>query len=144
LPPPPATQSTPSSSRLTANNLPDEILSEILSPALKVSEHRFSDTSPSSPFATYSGSSSAALLVSKARLRVSTPLLNNIVVIRLKAQAGALAATLQGEQNLGRFIKKLQVEGRFGAHMHQILKSTLISPTFSSQRQSIRPIPPLD
>ncbi|KAJ7453834.1 hypothetical protein FB451DRAFT_1100173 [Mycena latifolia] len=107
-----------------AENLPDEILSEILSPALKVPEHRFSDTSSTSPFATYSGSSSAALLVSKAWLRVSTPLLYTVVILRSKAQAGALASALQGDQKLGRFIKKLRVEGGFGASMHQILKAT--------------------
>ncbi|KAJ7273939.1 hypothetical protein C8J57DRAFT_1314068 [Mycena rebaudengoi] len=57
-------------------HLPDEILSEILTPSLSVSDTDFSDTSLDSPFASYSGhSASAFLLVSKSWLRVSTPLL---------------------------------------------------------------------
>ncbi|KAJ7768923.1 hypothetical protein B0H16DRAFT_1781115 [Mycena metata] len=56
-------------------HLPDEIVSEILSPALKVSEGKFSDNeSQVSPFASPSVSSSAALVVCKAWLRVATPL----------------------------------------------------------------------
>ncbi|KAJ7441528.1 hypothetical protein B0H11DRAFT_1882404 [Mycena galericulata] len=110
-----------------AENLPDELLSEILTPALKVSDEMFSDTSRISPFSpnsTSGHSSSALLLVCKAWLRVSTPLLYNVVIVRSKAQAGALAAALRGKHDPGRFIKKLRVEGGFGAHMGHILKST--------------------
>ncbi|KAJ7437234.1 hypothetical protein B0H11DRAFT_2108241 [Mycena galericulata] len=111
-----------------AENLPDELLSEILSPTLKVSDEVFSDTSLISPFAPNymsgaAASSSAVLLVCKAWLRVSTPLLYNTVVIRSKAQAGALVAALRGKHDPGRFIKKLRLEGGFGAHMGHILKS---------------------
>ncbi|KAJ7119067.1 hypothetical protein C8R44DRAFT_923002 [Mycena epipterygia] len=69
---------------MSDNSLPDEIISEILSPALKVSDEVFSDTADVSPFATYSESSSAYLLVCKAWLRVATPLLNNVVILRSK------------------------------------------------------------
>ncbi|KAJ7119100.1 hypothetical protein C8R44DRAFT_878607 [Mycena epipterygia] len=75
---------------MSDNSLPDEIISEILSPALKVCNDVFSDTSNVSPFATYSESSSAYLLVCKAWLRVATPLLYNTVILRSKAQAKAL------------------------------------------------------
>ncbi|KAJ6592004.1 hypothetical protein B0H10DRAFT_2233047 [Mycena sp. CBHHK59/15] len=92
-----------------AENLPDEILSEILSPGLEVAEEN---------------SSSAVLVVCKAWLRVSTPLLYNVVVLRSKPQAGALAAVLQRNNELGRFIKKLRVEGGFGKHMGIILRNT--------------------
>ncbi|KAJ6566907.1 hypothetical protein B0H19DRAFT_1138853 [Mycena capillaripes] len=107
-----------------AEKLPDEILSEILSPGLKVAEKKFSDTSTNSPFASCSSSSSAVLVVCKAWLRVSTPLLYNVVVLRSKAQAGALAAALKCNNELGRFIKKLRVEGGFGKHMGVILRHT--------------------
>jgi hypothetical protein len=106
-----------------ADNLPDEIISEILSPALKVPEHMFSDLSPKSLFAKYSVSSSAALLVCKDWLRVATPLLYSVVVIRSKAQARALHDALRNNPDLGRFIKKLRVEGGFGTPMHHILQS---------------------
>ncbi|KAJ7896795.1 hypothetical protein B0H14DRAFT_3124954 [Mycena olivaceomarginata] len=46
---------------MSDHSLPDEIISEILSPALKVSDEIFSDTSEVSPFAKYSESTSAYL-----------------------------------------------------------------------------------
>ncbi|KAJ7816739.1 hypothetical protein B0H14DRAFT_3743191 [Mycena olivaceomarginata] len=82
----------------------------------------FSDLSLKSPFAKYSVSSSATLLVCKAWLRVATPLLYSVVVIRSKAQCRALGDALQKNPDLGRFIKKLRAEGGFGAHMQHILK----------------------
>ncbi|KAJ7500406.1 hypothetical protein B0H11DRAFT_2225406 [Mycena galericulata] len=83
------------------HNLPDEIISEILSPALKVSEEVFSDTSDVSPFSTYSESTSAYLLVCKSWLRVATPLLYNVVILRSKAQAKALSQVLTKNHELG-------------------------------------------
>ncbi|KAJ7938342.1 hypothetical protein B0H13DRAFT_2301914 [Mycena leptocephala] len=111
-----------------ANHIPDEIISEILSPALRVSDAAFSTLSQAgsgpSPFMTFSESSSAFLVVSKAWLRVATPLLYNVVVIRSKAQAQALAATLNANPALGRFIKKLRVEGGFAISMLKILQNS--------------------
>ncbi|KAJ7611497.1 hypothetical protein DFH06DRAFT_155601 [Mycena polygramma] len=103
--------------------LPDEILSEILSPALKVSDDLFSDTSDVSPFAKPSQSTSAYLVVCRDWLRVATPLLYNVVVLRSRSQANALEKVLVNNKEFGRFIKKLRVEGGYGAAMHTILKS---------------------
>ncbi|KAF7360686.1 F-box domain-containing protein [Mycena venus] len=105
-------------------SLPDEIVSEILAPVLRVPDHKFSDTSTgTSPFATYQESTSAILLVCRAWLRVSTPLLYHVVILRSKAQAKALDTTLKTNPDLGRFIKKLRVEGGFGSHMRGILQN---------------------
>jgi hypothetical protein len=41
----------------------------------------------------------------------------------LLLQAESLAVALHGPHDPGRFIKKLRVEGGFGAHMGHILKS---------------------
>ncbi|KAJ7651135.1 hypothetical protein FB45DRAFT_732177, partial [Roridomyces roridus] len=103
--------------------LPDEIVSEILSPALKVPDDLFFDTSETSPFANFTPSTSAYLLVCKDWLRVATPLLYSVVVLRSKAQAMALASVLKANPEFGRFIKKLRVEGGYGPSMHAILKS---------------------
>ncbi|KAJ7207552.1 hypothetical protein GGX14DRAFT_635493 [Mycena pura] len=104
-------------------SLPDEIISEILSPALTVADDAFSNNSGKrSPFSNYSESTSAYLLVCKSWLRVATPLLYNVVILRSKAQAKALARALSQNKDLGRFIKKLRVEGGYGAPMHDILK----------------------
>ncbi|KAJ7756219.1 hypothetical protein B0H16DRAFT_1539043 [Mycena metata] len=113
-----------------AATLPDEIISEILSPALKVSDEAFSHDSESartftkSPFMTFTESTSALLVVCKSWLRVSTPLLYHTVVLRSKAQAQALAATLKANPDLGTFIKRLRVEGGFAISMLKILQSS--------------------
>ncbi|KAF7353879.1 hypothetical protein MVEN_01073800 [Mycena venus] len=109
---------------MSDHSLPDEIISEILSPALKVSDQLFSDNTGVSPFAKPSESTSAYLLVCKSWLRVATPLLYNVVVLRSKAQAKALSIVLSENDQLGQFIKKLRVEGGYGAPMHVILKSS--------------------
>ncbi|KAJ7451076.1 hypothetical protein FB451DRAFT_710125 [Mycena latifolia] len=107
---------------MSCPQLPDEIISEILSPALKISDKDFSDNMSISPFASSSGSTSAFLLVCKAWLRVSTPLLYHVVIIRSKAQARALETALKSNKDLGAFIKKLRVEGGFGLTMKTILQ----------------------
>jgi hypothetical protein len=118
---------------MSDHSLPDEIISEILSPALKVSDEVFSDTSRVSPFSKYSESTSAYLLVCKSWLRVATPLLYNVVILRSKAQAKALSLSLAGNKVLGKFIKKLRVEGGYGAPMLTILQcSPNISDLFVS------------
>ncbi|KAJ6585970.1 hypothetical protein B0H19DRAFT_1111061 [Mycena capillaripes] len=103
--------------------LPDEILSEILSPALKVSDELFSNTSAVSPFSTYNPSTSAYLLVCKDWLRVATPLLYHVVVLRSKGQAIALETVLHRHPEFGRYLKKLRVEGGYGTAMLTILKA---------------------
>ncbi|KAJ6490197.1 hypothetical protein DFH09DRAFT_1003634 [Mycena vulgaris] len=116
-----------------ADNVPDEIISEILSPALRVPDEAFSDTSDDPIFMSFSESSSSFLLVSKSWLRVATPLLYNVVVLRSKAQAQALAATLKSNPDLGRFIRKLRVEGGYAISMYKILQaSTNITHLFLS------------
>ncbi|KAF8218321.1 hypothetical protein K438DRAFT_1796665 [Mycena galopus ATCC 62051] len=109
-----------------ADHLPDEIISEILSPALRVSDAAFSalTVGGTSPFMTFSESSSAYLVVSKAWLRVATPLLYNVTVLRSKAQAQALATTLTTNPALGRFIKKLRVEGGYAISMLKIFQNS--------------------
>ncbi|KAF7313958.1 hypothetical protein HMN09_00554200 [Mycena chlorophos] len=105
-----------------AVHLPDEILSEILAPALRVPDSAFADNSRgASPFANYTESTSAYLVVCKSWLRVATPLLYHVVVLRSQAQAKALATALSRNEQLGHFVKKLRVEGGFGISMHTVL-----------------------
>ncbi|KAJ7490978.1 hypothetical protein FB451DRAFT_1079765 [Mycena latifolia] len=118
---------------MSDHSLPDEIISEILSPALKMSDEMFSDTSDVSPFAEYSESCSAYLLVCKSWLRVATPLLYHVVILRSKAQANALRRVLTENNDLGRLIKKLRVEGGYGPSMSTIMQfSPNISDLFIS------------
>ncbi|KAJ7684227.1 hypothetical protein DFH06DRAFT_2188 [Mycena polygramma] len=105
-------------------SLPEEMVSEILSHVLEVPDYMFSDIAATSPFAGFSVSSSALLLVNKTWLRVATPLLYNTVVIRSRAQASALATALEGKHDFGRFVRKLRVEGGFGKHMLDVLERT--------------------
>ncbi|KAJ6454603.1 hypothetical protein C8R45DRAFT_1037492 [Mycena sanguinolenta] len=108
------------------SNLPEEILAEILFFALRVSDAAFSALSVTgdSPFVSFRESSSAYLRVSKGWLRVATPFLYKVVIIRSKAQAQALAATLSSNPALGRYIKKLRVEGGYAISMLKVLESS--------------------
>ncbi|KAF7292028.1 F-box domain-containing protein [Mycena indigotica] len=117
---------SPSLRRLrVAPHLPDEILSEILSTALNVDDDLFTQSLAAAPFVRFSEPPSAYLLVCKAWLRVATPLLYNVVVIRSKAQAQALSAVLCHNPPLRAFIRKLRVEGGYGASMYKVLANAL-------------------
>ncbi|KAJ7051647.1 hypothetical protein C8F01DRAFT_1339347 [Mycena amicta] len=89
------------SSAMANTSLPDEIISEILSPALTVDDDVFTESLGSAwPPRCFTMSS------------LSAP----------KAQAKALAGVLSQNAELGRFIRKLRVEGGYGAPMQTILK----------------------
>ncbi|KAJ7605781.1 hypothetical protein FB45DRAFT_1041863 [Roridomyces roridus] len=104
--------------------MPDEIIHEILSPALSISDDIFSARFVYSPSAPWLESSAAILLVCKAWLRVATPLLYHTVILRNKGQAQALSVVLHSNADLGRLVKKLRVDSRYGSSMHKILQQT--------------------
>ncbi|KAJ7160943.1 hypothetical protein C8R46DRAFT_1000879 [Mycena filopes] len=80
---------------------------------------------------TFTESTSALLVVCKSWLRVATPLLYHVVILRSKAQAQALAATLKANPELGGFIRKLRAEGGYAISMFKILQaSTKITDLF--------------
>lgn len=106
---------------MASNRIPDEIISEILTPLLKHPDEVFSDRSMK-PLLAPGYSSSTYLLVCKAWLRVSTPLLYNVVILRTTAQAEVLQTVLKSNKEFGLLIKKLRVEGGFGNAMQTILK----------------------
>ncbi|KAG6856271.1 hypothetical protein H0H87_005956 [Tephrocybe sp. NHM501043] len=66
--------------------------------------------------------------LAKGWLRVSTPLLYNVVVLRSTLQAKALVRTLKSSFLPGTFIKELRVEGAFGQSMRDVLKTDLWLP----------------
>ncbi|KAJ7051348.1 hypothetical protein C8F01DRAFT_1091551 [Mycena amicta] len=105
-----------------ANNAPDEILTEILRPLLKHSDAAFSDTSEKPLLAVHGFEVSSYLLVNKAWLRASTPLLYSVVILRTTAQAVAVERVLKRYPDIGNYILKLRVEGGFGTAMHTILR----------------------
>ncbi|KAJ6631278.1 hypothetical protein B0H10DRAFT_1978024 [Mycena sp. CBHHK59/15] len=103
-----------------ANRLPDETISEILSPLLKFSDTTFADASPKPLVSNYS--SSTYLLVCRTWCRVATPLLYKTVVLRTTAQADTLGRFLLFNNSLGLFIRKLRIEGGFGQAMRTVLE----------------------
>lgn len=105
--------------------LPDELVKEILAPALQIPDSSFASTAKTSPFAKYQRSTSAYLLVCKDWLRVATPLLYNVVVLRSKAQIQALAWALKSTPQLARFIKKLRIECSYSAPLFNILQASI-------------------
>ncbi|KAJ7605884.1 hypothetical protein FB45DRAFT_1068973 [Roridomyces roridus] len=108
--------------------IPDEIIHEILSPALSVSDDAFSAHMPLWEYRACRGrrveSSSAILLVCKAWLRVATPLLYHTIILGSKGQAQALSVALRRNPELGRLIRKLRLQSGYGSSLHQILQTT--------------------
>ncbi|KAJ7878530.1 hypothetical protein B0H14DRAFT_3435532 [Mycena olivaceomarginata] len=98
----------PPSMLAMANSLPDEMISEILSLVLK-----------GRPFLPLQLCSSA-----KRGSESPPPLLYHTVVIRSRPQANALATVFKQPSDLGRFVKKLRLEGGFGKRMQQVLECT--------------------
>ncbi|KAJ7354342.1 hypothetical protein DFH08DRAFT_641056, partial [Mycena albidolilacea] len=103
-----------------ANRVPDEIVSEILTPLLKHSDEMFCDLSEKPLLDP--DHSALRYLICKLWLRVSTPLLYNVVILRTTAQAEALQVALKSIKDLGLFVKKLCIESGFGNAMHTILQ----------------------
>jgi hypothetical protein len=106
--------------RTMAAKLPDELVNEVLSPVLIIPHDLFARTGTTSPFSFVPQSSSTMLLVCKRWLRVAYALLYHTVVIRSPGQAQALADSLKSNKSLGRHIKKLRLEGGYGAMTHRI------------------------
>ncbi|KAF8208588.1 hypothetical protein K438DRAFT_1930226 [Mycena galopus ATCC 62051] len=102
-----------------AANIADEILVEILTPALRVSDEAFSATSETeteiSPSLT------------------PLPLCLFTLILRSKAQAKALAALLTASPTLGQLIRRLRLEGGYAISVLKILQaSSNISDIFLS------------
>lgn len=105
-----------------ANKLSNELIRKILSSCLDVPDAMFRDVSPKSPFFRPSHQpTSVVLLVCKRWMAAATPVLYRVVVLRSKVQAQALERTLRARKELGAFVRKLRLEGGFGAAMHTIL-----------------------
>jgi hypothetical protein len=106
-----------------ASKLPDEMLHDILLPVFTVPDDKFASTAKESPFSSVSQSSSGMLLVCKRWLRVAYPIFYRTAVVRSSGQALALADTLKANKDLGKYIRKLRLEGGYGAAIHVILTS---------------------
>lgn len=107
-----------------ARKLADETLTAILEQCLAVSDNDFACTnSRASPFAHIREPSSNYLVVCKRWMRICTPLLYHTIVLRSQPQATALATVLKPKAHLefGRHIRKIRIEGGFGAAVKQIL-----------------------
>jgi hypothetical protein len=106
------------------NNLPIELIREILFLVLDVPDDMLRDVSSTSPFWRPSHlSTSSHLLVCQRWMKVATPFLYRVVILRSTAQAHALARTLRKRKELGAHLKKLRVEGGYGAAMRTVITS---------------------
>jgi hypothetical protein len=109
-----------------AHKLADEVLSSILKTVLAIEDDDFVSNLRCSPFAHRAFSTADVLLVCKRWMRIATPFLFHTVVLRSTAQAQALVKALKknnvGPQRFGRFIRRLRVEGSYGASMKYVLE----------------------
>ncbi|KAG6847642.1 hypothetical protein H0H93_006848, partial [Arthromyces matolae] len=101
-------------------SFPEEIIKEILSPVLAISDDSFRSKAFSNRIPAQSPSN--LLAVCKSWLRVATPLLYHVVIVRSQRQAKALARTLEGNELLATFITKLRLEGGYGPPMYHVLR----------------------
>ncbi|OBZ71264.1 hypothetical protein A0H81_08748 [Grifola frondosa] len=120
-----------------SDNLPEELLSDILSHLLILPSTSFCSFSTHATFASSARSSTSdLLLVSKKWLRVGTPLLYEAVVLRTSSQVrklasvvrkpegGRTARSLEIGREVGRIVRRLRVEGGHGKSLVVILNST--------------------
>jgi hypothetical protein len=104
------------------DNLPNELIREVLFPVFDVPNEMFRDISDTSPFSRPSHISPSSILgVCKRWMDVGAPLLYRVVVLRSTAQACALMHTLCKHKELGVHIKKLRIEGGYGPAMRVII-----------------------
>ncbi|EJD42348.1 hypothetical protein AURDEDRAFT_115120 [Auricularia subglabra TFB-10046 SS5] len=110
-----------------ADKLADETLHQVLALVFDVPDDEFADVSgaSSSPFACRQHSTSDALLVCKRWMRVGTPLLYDTVVLRSVAQSQSLAKALSKNPGFVPYLKKLRIEGGFGASVGRILNAAI-------------------
>jgi hypothetical protein len=109
---------------MALTNISNEVISKILFPIFDIPDEMLRDISETSPFARPSHLSiSSILTVSKKWMAVAIPLLYRIVILRSKAQAFALERTLHKHKEFAIYIKKLRVEGCYGAAISTIITS---------------------
>lgn len=106
------------------HRLANETLHQVFSYHFHVDEDDFTSVAGHSPFAQHRMSRSVVLLVCKRWLRVATPPLYRVVILRSTAQARSLSTTLRLHDGLGEHVRKLRVEGGYGAAMERILLAT--------------------
>jgi hypothetical protein len=97
-----------------ADQLADELLQMILSPSLNIEEGRFSSQSSTTFGSNDLVSSSSVLLVCKKWLRVATPLLYEVIVLRSTPQAQALAHSFKQNPGFALHVKRVRLEGAYG------------------------------
>jgi hypothetical protein len=108
----------------TSTRLPVELLHQIFSypDVCGIDDESFADTDPISHLAHVSRSTAiSVLLVCKLYLCIAAPLVYNTILLRSRNQAHSLMRTLRKNKALGLHVRKLRVEGGFGADMNRIL-----------------------
>lgn len=128
-----------------ATKLAEETLRDILTLALDVPDDDFASTADVSPFALRQFSTADLLLVCKHWMRVATPLLYETVVLRSLAQSQALAKALKKNPEFAAYLKKLRIEGAFGASAGKNLSAAtgltdLCLSVDLSHKDNIRPL----
>ncbi|KAJ6525429.1 hypothetical protein DFH09DRAFT_1328950 [Mycena vulgaris] len=107
-------------SQISADDMPDEIMSEIIVLAVRPS-NGLQDFFSSSRRPSFRVKELAVLSVSKRWTRIASPFIYEMITLRSRAQATALASAVAGNAQLGLLIKKLMVCGGFGSAMKTIL-----------------------
>jgi len=106
-----------------AHKLADETWATILELILDVHDDDFiSFETHTGPFSHRDHSNADVLLVCKRWLRIATPLAFHTCIIRSTAQSQALAKALKKSPESGVLVKRLRLEGCYGASVPNILE----------------------
>ncbi|KAF8531704.1 hypothetical protein JB92DRAFT_3104630 [Gautieria morchelliformis] len=95
------------------HRIADELLQMILAPSLHVFDEKFSSASNTAFGSNVNFPASSILLVCKRWLRIATPLLYEVVVLRSTAQAQALAEAFSLHRAFPLYVKKIRLEGAY-------------------------------
>jgi hypothetical protein len=113
-----------------AHKLADELLSMILCPSLTISDSQFTSTSLASFGRNDNVSSSTVLVVCKRWMRIATPLLYEVIVLRSTGQAHALADAFKQSPHFGLHVMKIRLEGAYSRLFEVFKRCTNLQSIF--------------
>ena len=107
---------------MSCASLAVELVYEILDYVISVPTDIFEDAGPISPFAHTKTSTALYLCVSRSWAVAGEPLLYKTVVLRRSPQAAALLRTFQARPQLGRYVRRLRIEGPYSSFIVGIVR----------------------
>lgn len=109
--------------RVAFQNLPEEVVEEIIKHSLEVSDEDFKSSVEGTIFGRFSEPSSSILLVCKKWFRIAVPHFYEFIVLRTSGQTESLLRILRGPKGkeIAQRVRRLRVEDYLGDCMGKVL-----------------------